>query len=315
MFEVKRKALINASYLLSLAEKRMLLMAINSAHEQGEAIDSDTQLKVYASAYAGLTGAALDEAYDELVALAGQLRSRQFSFSSQALKVSTCWVQQTIFCDKEKYVSLLLSSALISEIPSLLEQLTRIDLDQVSKLTSKYAVYLYEFLSQWLPKGKTPLIEISNFREEIGVKANEYQRMHHFKSKVLDFALEQINSFTDLEVKYTQHKTGRIISHLCFSVKSTKPQIALTQEFERDPNTVDAFSGTTDAETAATSSTLTEKQRRLFADRLSKHPGMSSYSNHNTYAEFSDWLFNELADPKRVEYWMPYLVACGFNQL
>ena len=68
-------------------------------------------------------------------------------------------------------------------ITRLEEHFTSYQLKQVSQLTSKYAIRLYELLIAWREVGKTPQIDLAEFRQKIGVEAKEYERMHHFKAR------------------------------------------------------------------------------------------------------------------------------------
>jgi plasmid replication initiation protein len=43
--------------------------------------------------------------------------------------------------------------------------------------------------------------------------------MHHFKNRVLDTAITQINEHTDIKTTYEQHKQGRTITGFSFRFK------------------------------------------------------------------------------------------------
>jgi plasmid replication initiation protein len=49
------------------------------------------------------------------------------------------------------------------------EQFTKYELQQISDLSSAYAVRLYELLIAWRSTGQTPVIELAEFRQKIGV--------------------------------------------------------------------------------------------------------------------------------------------------
>ena len=152
-------------------------------------------------------------------------------------------------------------------ITRLEEQFTKYDIEQVSGLTSAYAVRLYELLIAWRSTGKTPIIEIQKFRQKLGVLDTEYKQMNDFKKRVLDIAINQINEKTDIKVKVEQHKTGRAISG--FSFKFKQKQTAISEKSvspQRDQNTPDLFTK------------MTDPQRFLFAHKLSEMPEMSKYS-------------------------------------
>src|SRR5690606_40477079 len=105
--------------------------------------------------------------------------------------------------------------------------------------------------------GSTPLIELSDFRQRIGVLDTEYKRIARFQTSVLELAIKQINEHTDITVKYEQHKRGRSISGFSFNFKQKKKD-SLSRE--RVPNTLDL------------SSKMTDAQRHMFANKLSELP-------------------------------------------
>ena len=73
--------------------------------------------------------------------------------------------------------------------------------------------------------------------------------MCNFKARVLDLAVNEINEKTDLTVSYTQEKRGRTISGFKFTVRTKdKPKDKDANDNQRDPNTIDAFTGQTDTE-------------------------------------------------------------------
>jgi plasmid replication initiation protein len=66
-------------------------------------------------------------------------------------------------------------------ITRLEEQFTKYELQQISDLSSAYAVRLYELLIAWRSTGQTPVIELAEFRQKIGVLDDEYTRMEILK--------------------------------------------------------------------------------------------------------------------------------------
>ena len=46
--------------------------------------------------------------------------------------------------------------------------------------------------------------------------------MHHFKARVLELAIDEINAKTDITVDYEQHKKGRTITGFSFKFKQKK---------------------------------------------------------------------------------------------
>ena len=110
---------------------------------------------------------------------------------------------------------------------------------------------MYELLICWRSTGKTPIIELGEFRKRIGVLDTEYQRMDVFKRGVLELALKQINEHTDITATYEQHKKGRVITGFSFKFKQKpqqSPKTLKNGDFKRDSDTIDMFTHKTDTE-------------------------------------------------------------------
>ncbi|WP_141084309.1 RepB family plasmid replication initiator protein, partial [Campylobacter jejuni] len=106
------------------------------------------------------------------------------------------WVDKIGYEAKSGIVFLRFTQDIVPLITRLEENFTKYELEQVSQLTSSYAIRLYELLIQWRSAGKTPIFDLALFRQQLGVEAHQYKPMSNFKTYVLDFALSQINKFT-----------------------------------------------------------------------------------------------------------------------
>ena len=209
---VKDNALINASYNLETAEQRLMLLAIMNARETGQGITADSKLEIHASDYAKHFNVSTDAAYKALKDAVNNLFNRQFSYVAEYKKtgktgiVRSRWVSRVFYVDSLAILEITFAPDVVPLITRLEEHFTSYQLKQVSQLTSKYAIRLYEFLIAWREVGKTPQIELAEFRHKIGVEDNEYTAMNNFKSRVLEPAIKQINEHTDIIVTYEQHK-------------------------------------------------------------------------------------------------------------
>ena len=81
---------------------------------------------------------------------------------------------------------------------------------------------MYELLICWRSTGKTPVIELGEFRKRIGVLDTEYIRTDNLKMRVIELALKQINDHTDITATYEQHKKGRTITGFSFKFKQKR---------------------------------------------------------------------------------------------
>ncbi|WP_202733689.1 replication initiation protein RepM [Acinetobacter baumannii] len=303
---VKDNALINASYNLDLVEQRLILLAIVEARESGKGINANDPLEVHAESYINQFHVHRNTAYQALKDACNDLFARQFSYQKinkrgNVENYRSRWVSEIGYVDNEAVVKLIFAPAIVPLITRLEEHFTKYELQQVSNLSSAYAVRLYELLIAWRSTGSTPIIELSEFRERIGVLDTEYKRMERFKTSVLELAIKQINEHTDITVKYEQHKKGRSISGFSFTFKQKKTDNQPIEN-KRDPNTVDIFS------------TMTDAQRHLFANKLSQLPEMGKYS-HGTesYQQFAVRIAEMLQTPEKFKELSPYLQKVGFK--
>jgi len=303
---VKDNALINASYNLDLVEQRLILLAIVEARESGKGINANNPLEVHADSYINQFNVARQTAYQALKDASKDLFARQFSYQEinkrgNIENVLSRWVSEIRYIDAEATVKLIFAPAIVPLITKLEEQFTKYELQQVSNLSSAYAVRLYELLIAWRSTGQTPVIELEEFRKKIGVLDDEYTRMGNFKDRVLHLAIAQVNEFTDITVKYEQHKKGRSIYGFSFSFKQKK-NINKPNLEARDQNTLDIFTKLTDA------------QRHLFANKLSELPEMSKYSQGTeSYPQFAVRIAEMLLDAEKFKELYPYLVKVGFQ--
>jgi len=296
---VKDNALINASYNLDLVEQRLILLAIVEARESGKGINANDPLTVHAESYINQFNVHRNTAYQALKDACDDLFARQFSYQSLSEKGNVInhksrWVSEVAYIDNEAVVRLIFSPAIVPLITKLEEQFTKYEMQQISNLTSAYAVRLYEILIAWRSTGKTPLINLIDFRKKIGVLETEYKRMYDFKKYVLDIALKQVNEHTDITVNVEQHKVGRSITGFSFNFKQKKPASNLESK-----NNVKA---------------LTSAQRQLFAGKLSKLPEMGNLSyGTESYEEFAIRIADMLKDPEKVKELTPLLNKVGLK--
>lgn len=221
---VKDNALINASYNLDLVEQRLILLSIIEARESGRGINANDPLVIHAESYVNQFGVHRNTAYQALKDACLDLFARQFSYQSLSEKGNiqnhrTRWVSEIIYVEKEAIVKLIFSPAVVPLITRLEKHFTSYEIEQISKLNTGYAVRLYELLICWRSTGKTPVIDIQEFRQKLGVLKNQYTAMCDFKKRIIDPAIKQINQNTDIVATYEQHKTGRTITGFSFKFK------------------------------------------------------------------------------------------------
>jgi len=299
---VKSNRLVQALQTLTLSETRLLQLAIVDARETGQGLSTDEPLELNALRYAKAFNVSPDAAYLALIEAEDSLFKRQFTITNEdGTLTKSRWIQDANYRKGEGKILVTLTRVVIEHVTKIdgFEQyFTSYHLKKTADFKSVYAVRLYELLMQWKSVGKTPVYELNKFRSQLGIGVNEYARMEAFKRRVLDIAVDQINEFSDITVKYVQHKKGRAISGFSFSFKQKKDA---STKVINTKNPSYFFSK------------MTDSQRHLFANKMAELPEMGSYSQGTeTYSQFAVRIAEMLKDTEKFEELFPYLQKVGF---
>ncbi len=302
---VKSNKLVQALQTLTLAETRVIQLAIVDARETGKGLHSSQPLELNAARFAKAFNVSNDAAYLTLIEAEDSLFKRQFTITNDdGTLTKSRWIQDANYRKGEGRILVTLTRVVVehvTRIDGFEEYFTSYYLKQTSLFSSVYAVRLYELLMQWKSIGKTPHYELKKFREQLGIGINEYPRMEPFKRRVLHVAIEQINESSDIIVEYEQHKKGRSITGFSFTLKKKKDaSTKVIQTQTKNPS--DFFSK------------MTDPQRHLFANKLSRLPEMSTYSQGTeSFDQFAVRITEMLKDAKKFEELFPYLQKVGFQ--
>lgn len=298
---VKDNSLIDASFNLSLVEQRIMLMAIVEARELPK-LTFDTPIKVSVKSYIDQFKVASSTAYESLQDAVDTLFERQFSYYDPVMdeRFKERWIYKASYIDDKGHVVMFFTPTVISMISRLYKNFTQYLIDEVSDFKSKYSVRLYELLIKYKELGSSKKYTIDELRSLLGVENTEYKTMSLFKVNVLDKAVKEINTKTDIQIKYDQFKEGRAISHIIFKLSKKKEK---KPKSSRDQNTVDMFTG------------LSIKQCLMFGDKLSRDDAFRNHYKANigeSTEDYAERIATMLSDAFYVKEWMTYLESVGY---
>jgi plasmid replication initiation protein len=216
---VRRNELIHARYRMNLQEQRLLLWLIAQVKRE------DTDLTVYrigVKQLAEFIGIEKSKSiYTELAQHTRSLMSRVAEIARVDEKTLTQlqFVSKTKYFFGNGYVELCLNEHMRPYVLQLKERFTEIELGYAIRLSSFYAIRIYELLkcSQYRPSGFE--MSLADLRAELGIEAGKLKRMNNFKAKVMDIAEREINGRTDINFAYKWKKTGRTITAVRFEVR------------------------------------------------------------------------------------------------
>lgn len=295
---VKDTALINASYSLGLSEQRLILLAILEVRQNHHDGNFDKRLVVSADSYMTHFNVKRSAAYEALQTACRNLFERRFSYQEKRNKgvanITSRWVSEVAYINETATVEIVFAQSVIPLVTQLEERYTSYNIEQVASLNSGYAVRLYELLICWRSTGVILPMQLADLKNKLGVLDGEYERMHHFKARVLDLAVSQINEHTDITVKYEQHKTGRKITAISFKFKQKKV-------IEHIAN-ADAFIK------------MTDKQISTFSAKLARLPELGNDAPSTAgYDEYAKLIADDLKDPDKQTKYSKHLAKLGFE--
>lgn len=237
---VKDNRLIEASYKLSEAEQRIMLMAIAWARENvTDELTTDTWIELQAKDYISIFDADSKSGYRHLKAAVRALACRKIAVevtdptTGLPAILEADWVTNALYVEKAGIIRINFGSIIVPYIWRLEERFTAYQLKLVKQLSGSYTIRLYELLLQYAPIGDRTF-SIEELREILDAQGKAYDRINNFKARVLDYAIDQINDTTDLIIDYEGIKYGRSWIAVKFIIKrknskTQKPPVKASQ--------------------------------------------------------------------------------------
>lgn len=227
---VKSNKVVEAGYRLSLNEQRLVLACIAQI-KKGQTLSVEDKFTISASEFADMFDIPLGGAYTELQKVSERLYERSVTIDSpdpdnpKVTFTRTRWITSISYIPGDGKLVLQFAPQMIPYISLLEAEFTRYSLTSVSEMNSIYGIRFYELMMQWGRFGER-MIEVPELKKMLGLE-NKYSAIKDFKCRVIDPALHDINTCSDLSASYEQRKTGRRVSHLIFKFHpkgSQKPQ-------------------------------------------------------------------------------------------
>ena len=265
---VQHNDLVTASYAMTRHEQNLLLSCISQIDSRKRLEEGHVfTLTVEQARDLFYNGNDQYNAYRDLKTASERLFERKIRIQlDNGKELLTRFVQSVIFDPDAGAVNIRFATDIYPYLSELEKNFTKYRLANIVQLTSVYAVRLYELLICWLGQGlHNKEFDIDDFRRLMGID-DKYSQFGELKKRVIVPALEQINEFTDHEIRVSYRKVGRTFRFIRFSFnvkdrgkskaietttkpsKRSKTQNRPLSEPFRDPNTLDLFTGSTDNE-------------------------------------------------------------------
>ncbi len=211
--------LIQATYSLTLNEKRLLLMAASHLDPRKPAKRTEPikiAAKDFASMFditsAGHTYEALDDAAKRLYERS--IRSVERNKRGDPIRMRR-WLRERALYD-DGAVTLWFNEDVLPYMTLLSEQFTTYQLRQVGALSSFYTIRIYELCAQYKKLGER-YIALEMLREILDV-GGKYPNVKDLRRCLLEPAEREINETTDLQIHVTPKRDGRKVIGFLFKI-------------------------------------------------------------------------------------------------
>ncbi|NCA72251.1 MAG: RepB family plasmid replication initiator protein [Sphingobacteriia bacterium] len=219
----KANDLIEARFEIDFSSYRLIHAIVTKLDSWPDAppITSETPFTLHASEFARLFGLSSNRAYTSLREAVDRLAEcwvvieRPSPESPTTPFTKTRWVTAVSYRENTGEVAFYFAPLIIPYLTQLALRFTRYELRHIAPLTSVYAIRLYELLVQYRDIGQRE-VRIDWIKECFQL-SDKYTRITNLKARVIDPAVKQINTHSDLWVKYRQRKQGRAVEALIFS--------------------------------------------------------------------------------------------------
>lgn len=218
--------LIESIYRMDINEHKVILLATKIVQElesKNKPFTAETEIVITASDFAHEYGITRQSAFEILQEAKNTLYERSFDYLYKAedgtiKPMNSRWIHAKGEMKAKSEISMFFAPAVIPFIYLVKKEFTLLDLREVSRLNSKYAVRLYKSLMQWRNAETQPVFNVQEARDMFGVGKGEYTVAADFKKRVLDIAVQQINDETGFfGLKYAVKKKSNKIVGYTFS--------------------------------------------------------------------------------------------------
>lgn len=206
----------NAGNSLSLLEQKVLLYVISRIKPD------DTELKEQIfdiGEFCRVCGIQPGgENYPYLKEVIAKLKGRVMWLVAEDSETTVSWIDKATIYKKSGKIKIRLDEDLKPYLLMLSKNYTAFPLHNIIKMKTKYGIMLYELLKSVAFMGENIEFSVDEIKEHLDCAS--YDNFANFRTRVLFPALKDINTYTELKVDVSYRKTGRINTHILFSISN-----------------------------------------------------------------------------------------------
>lgn len=213
-------ALTRSAQSLTLAEKRLVMLAVSKLDSYKPATPENMAVKITAAEFSDEFGVSLNTAYDELQSAGKQLFHRYISFygdddKNNDLLTQMHWVGEAKYHQKEGWIELHFWHKLAPQLFELGGLFTSYRLSRTAALRSIYSWRIFELLMQFKKTGLLK-ITVEEFCHAVEAPPTFRVNFANLRIKVIEPAVKEIREKDGLAVTWEPVKAGRKVKALIF---------------------------------------------------------------------------------------------------
>lgn len=221
---VQDNRLIDSPRFFSLQEQRLFILLVSKLNPKNP---EDITFRLPVAEFAKALGIPEKDAIRDLKRITKDLMKRVIEMKKQNSDGgrSTAYLHIVSYAEYwhgKGYADIKISDEIAPYLFQLKERFTTYKLTQITRLSSIYAIRIYEILKKHEKIGSRKLF-INELRKILAIKDTQYKRFNDFSKSVLEIAKKEINAKTDLEIDYKLIKNGKKFEVIEFFIHSKNP--------------------------------------------------------------------------------------------
>lgn len=214
---------------LSLTEKKILLYIISKIKPTDRELkDQVFEIKEFCEVCGIETSGG--QSYQHLKENIGKLADRHIWLEDESKIVMVRWIDKAEIHKRNGTIKIKLDDDLAPYLLSLKDNYTQFSLHNIIRMKSKYGIMLYELLHSYLYKGNEIRFEIETLKELLDCV--NYTDFYNFKKRVIETALKDINTYSELLVSARYIKEHKAVKYIYFDIKDLEKSIEIEDKKE-----------------------------------------------------------------------------------
>ena len=216
---VKHNSLIRSRYDYTLAELRLVLTVASMIGPEDEDF---RDYVVRTKDFSDLVESSHKDEYKRLQDLGEMLLSKTLKIPEPDGFVICNWFSSFKYINGEGTITVRFDPVLKPYLLQLQEMFTKYNLENILRFKSAYSIRIYEIAKSWEARGEFNY-PVEEFKEMIGA-AKKYTAYYDFKRYVIERALKEINSLSDIRLTFKEKKLARKVTDLVFTIKPRRKE-------------------------------------------------------------------------------------------